>query len=181
MVFKMICRNCGRVIPDGSLYCPFCGAKQDVAVPSNAQVPPVNPTPPAVPSQPYAPQTVVYKEKDEGITALLALVGGLFGLWGIGHLYVGEVKKGIMLLILGFLVQLLPMGAIMVLFMGFAPMYMNPYPPQPGPQLMFSLSFFALAIWGIIVLVLFIWQVFDAYNTAKRYNEYLRTYGRPPW
>jgi TM2 domain-containing membrane protein YozV len=31
------------------------------------------------------------------------------------------------------------------------------------------------------ILGIFAWQVYDAYNLAKKYNEYTRTYTRPPW
>ncbi|MGQ4834184.1 MAG: zinc-ribbon domain-containing protein [Candidatus Asgardarchaeia archaeon] len=176
----MICKNCGRIIPDGSLYCPFCGAKQDITTQQAPSVPPVNP-PPTIPAQPYYPQTVTYKEKDEGITAILALVGGFFGIWGIGHLYVGDVKKGILLLILGLVIQFFPLGYLMLFLVSPITVSPGPGPSSTIHQTMFSVSFFGLMVWGIIAFAIFIWQVIDAYNTAKRYNEYLRTHGVPPW
>ncbi|HJU80004.1 MAG TPA: hypothetical protein VJ599_10630, partial [Nitrososphaeraceae archaeon] len=39
--------------------------------------------------------------KSPGTTALIAFLGGLFALPGIGHMYVGKVKKGILILIGG--------------------------------------------------------------------------------
>jgi len=39
--------------------------------------------------------------KSVGITAVLAGVLGIFGLWGIGHFYVGEKRKGVAFLVTG--------------------------------------------------------------------------------
>src|ERR1044071_7171472 len=39
--------------------------------------------------------------KSPGTAALIAFVGGIFALPGIGHIYVGKVGKGIGILILG--------------------------------------------------------------------------------
>ena len=33
----------------------------------------------------------------------------------------------------------------------------------------------------IVLLILFIWQIIDAYNLCKKYNQYLAQNGRPPW
>ena len=176
-----ICRNCGREIPDTAVFCPFCGARQ----PSEPAISNVNP--PQVPTQPVAPAAtptysqyaVVQKEKDEGITAILALVGGFFGIWGLGHLYIGKVGRGIAILALGLLLQGSIIGFFLLPVMFAGPM-MAP-PPGPGPQTMVTLLMPAVIIWGIIVFVCFIWQVFDAYKLAKQYNQYLRTYQTPPW
>ena len=35
----MVCRNCGRELPQGALFCPRCGARTDAPVYSVADVP----------------------------------------------------------------------------------------------------------------------------------------------
>jgi len=44
--------------------------------------------------------------KSPGTTALIAFLGGIFGLPGIGHMYVGKVKNGIFILITGILISI---------------------------------------------------------------------------
>ncbi|MCD6484842.1 MAG: zinc-ribbon domain-containing protein [Candidatus Odinarchaeota archaeon] len=176
-----ICRNCGREIPDTAMFCPFCGARQPTEtgmsnVPSpQPSTPPVAPTPASV----YPQYAVVQKEKDEGITAILALIGGFFGIWGLGHLYIGKIGRGIAILILGLVLQGSLIAFFLLPFMFVGPM-MSP-PPGPGSQTMVSFVMTGVIIWGIIVFAGFIWQVFDAYKLAKQYNQYLRTYQTPPW
>jgi len=36
-------------------------------------------------------------------------------------------------------------------------------------------------IWFLIVLAIFIWQIYDAYNLAKYYNSYVQRYRKAPW
>jgi len=40
-------------------------------------------------------------EKSEGTALILAIILGLFGLVGIGHLYLGRIGKGIGMLVIG--------------------------------------------------------------------------------
>lgn len=76
--------------------------------------------------------------KDPTIALLLALVPGLFGIWGIGHFYVGDFTKGILLLFGGIF-----LGIIMIL------------------------TFFCWIIILIIGFFIWIWQAYDAYSIAK--------------
>ena len=179
-----ICRNCGKEIPDTAMFCPFCGARQPTETGITNVPSPQPSTQPGAPTPaPVYPQyAVVQKEKDEGITAILALIGGFFGIWGLGHLYVGKIGRGIAILILGLLLQ----GSLIAMFllpMLIGPMMVSPPPPGPGSesQTMISIAMTGVIIWGIIVFAGFIWQVFDAYKLAKQYNQYLRTYQTPPW
>jgi len=36
-------------------------------------------------------------------------------------------------------------------------------------------------IFVFLPLIIWIWQIFDAYNLAKKYNDYLLSIGQPPW
>jgi hypothetical protein len=107
--------------------------------------------------------------KDTGLTALIALILGIFGVWGVGHIYVEKLARGIALMILGIL---------LVHVLGLA--------------LFFSVLFFAyssqvnaligsIILWLAIIIGIFIWQIYDAYNLAKYYNRYIKQYRKPPW
>ena len=41
------------------------------------------------------------KQKSKAITAIIAAIFGLAGFFGIGHIYIGEKRKGMMLLVVG--------------------------------------------------------------------------------
>ncbi len=96
MVF---CRHCGRSFPSEDItYCPFCGKPQkDVSRFASPQ-----PTPPA-------------SNKSPGKTLAIALLAGAIAFQGIGHLYVGKTKKGIALLVVGWI-----LGGLAILFFPLA-------------------------------------------------------------
>ena len=89
-------------------------------------------------------------------SALIAFIGGIFGLLGIGHMYVGKKRKGFGILAVG-----------LVLF-----------------AVAITLSFLSPLI-GIILsigyIIMFIWQIFSATKLAKEFNETVKTTGKEPW
>jgi hypothetical protein len=99
------CSNCGQELPSGVnvKYCPNCGnivkenniqdfeiKKDDINEYESNSIPPQEPN--IVTQLPY---------KSPGTVALIAFIGGIFGLPGIGHIYIGKLGKGIGILILG--------------------------------------------------------------------------------
>ncbi len=100
--------------------------------------------------------------KSAGVAAVLALILGIFGLMGIGHLYVGKLTRGFIILAAG-----LVLAAIIsiTVFLGFA----NPA--------IWAISLIA----GIALLLLWIWQTYDAYRLANEYNFAVQQSGRPAW
>ena len=54
---------------------------------------------------PSAVQPLPYKSP--GTAALIALIGGIFSLPGIGHIYIGKVGKGIAILVVGFVLYII--------------------------------------------------------------------------
>ena len=173
-----ICVNCGREISDTDMFCPYCGARQPS--PSTIQNTPMlqSQPSPTVSGPPYPQYTLIEQGKDEGIAAILALVGGIFGIWGLGHLYVGKIGRGIALLLLGLVLH----GSF--LLFGLLAVVAKPVgvlPPASGHATMITFSFIGIILWSVLVVIGFVWQVFDAYNLAKKYNQYLRTYQRAPW
>ncbi|MBI1663536.1 MAG: TM2 domain-containing protein [Nitrosopumilus sp.] len=92
--------------------------------------------------------------KSEGTTLVLAVVLGILGINGVGHIYVGKIGKGVWILI-GSLI-LLAIGIATVVFMvGYA------------------LIFVYILIW--------IWQIIDSKRICKEYNDYLRQTGKTLW
>jgi TM2 domain-containing membrane protein YozV len=143
------CPNCGTPVHEGILYCPKCGRSLTPLRSTEAY---------------YQP---LYKEKDPGTTVVLAVVLGLIGIMGVGHLYLGKVTRGIILLILGLVI--LPMIVSYFLYLSVS----------------MGSSIYSIVAPVIIIIAvwmgLLIWQAFDAYQLAKEYNLSIQTTGRPPW
>jgi TM2 domain-containing membrane protein YozV len=131
------CKHCGKeFISEEITYCPSCGKSQNLAI---------------------AQAVVITQNKNPGFAVLIALIAGLFGFQGIGHIYTGKTAKGIVLLLIGWA---LGISIILVTIGGIIPMSI---------------------ILGIGVLGYWIWQAYDANKLAKYYNEYLIQNGRSPW
>ncbi|HHT75452.1 MAG TPA: zinc-ribbon domain-containing protein [Methanomassiliicoccaceae archaeon] len=83
----MFCPNCGKDSPPGAKFCESCGN----AMPSDQTYQ----APPAYGSQPFGqPMYAPIPLKNAGIAAVLAF------LWaGLGHIYLGQIGKGIMFML----------------------------------------------------------------------------------
>jgi len=152
------CSHCEKDMPNDFKYCPVCGSP-----PAKKSSPPpgeysrqFNPPPPQPKTANYSQNTPQYPVgyKGEGTALILAIVLGLFGLCGIGHLYVGKIGRGIGILIGNWV--LLGIGVATAVFLIGIPFLIG-------------------------ALVLFIWQIIDARNLCREYNDYLANNGRPPW
>jgi len=98
------------------------------------------------------------KMKSETITLLLAIILGLCGLQGIGHIYVGRVGRGIGILI----------GSIILFSISIA--------------LIVTIVGAVIGIPLIIgFVVLFFWQILDARKLCREYNDELDAIGETPW
>ena len=91
--------------------------------------------------------------KSDSTTLLLAIILGLFGLSGIGHLYLGMIGRGVGILI----------GGIILYAVGIV-------------TLMFGVGVVLI----IGYLVLFIWQIIDSRRLCREYNDYYEDYGQEP-
>jgi len=89
------------------------------------------------------------KIKNEGTAFLLAIIFGILGLPGVGHIYIGKIKRGI-----GFILLMIPVGALAAVGMIFHPF--------------FFISFLGIIVW----LVVFIWQLKEVKKLCTRYNEH---------
>jgi TM2 domain-containing membrane protein YozV len=116
--------------------------------------------------------------KSPGTTALIAFLGGIFGLPGIGHIYVGKVGRGIGILITGLILYAL---TFMTIFsVGFLASIEQPNAPSDNA----SAGIGALAgmlVFSIAYIILFIWQIFNARKLAKKFNEIIKETGKEPW
>ena len=91
--------------------------------------------------------------KSEGTTLILAIILGILGLSGVGHLYLGVIGRGVGILIGGLV--LLIVGTITTIFF---------------------VGIFIL----IAYIPLFIWQIIDARRLCRQYNDYYEEYGEDP-
>ena len=102
------CENCGHVIRLGTKFCGSCGNPiTETATPiqdtnqSHAEPPP---------KQNVNSGKVLQRPpewKSMGVTMVLTVVLGIVGLGGIGHLYLGKIIKGIVLLIVGIILAII--------------------------------------------------------------------------
>jgi TM2 domain-containing membrane protein YozV len=126
----VFCPFCGTMVEENWRYCKRCGQYLRGFLE-------VSETP-----------VTLERSKDPTVALILALVPGLFGIWGIGHIYVGEITKGILLLFGGII-----LGIIMILF-----------------------TFFCWIIILILGFFIWIWQAYDAYRIAKETQASPRYY-----
>ena len=99
-------------------------------------------------------QSLQRKIKSESTTLVLSIILGLFGIQGIGHIYIGKVGKGVWVLI----------GSLILFVAGIATVFIG-----VGIVLL------------IIYFVVYIWQIIDSRNLCRKYNDELEDTGKPPW
>lgn len=161
------CSNCGESLDQESKKCSKCGIdfqqqqQQVESTTSNTSI---------VDQLPY---------KSPGTAALIAFIGGIFALPGLGHIYVGKVGKGFGILISGIIIYvLLVIMAISVPSM----LFLAADESSTGDAGSGGIIFILMFILGIAYLVLWIWQIFNARKLARKFNELVRTNGgKEPW
>ncbi len=130
------CFKCGGQLSAGAEFCTVCGTRKGSRIPSASAAysksQPINET--------AGTRT---KAKRKPIVILLAIFPGIIGIWGIGHMYAGQVKRGIVFLVCG-------------LLLGFVAGFISVFSGGIG-SFLFTLVF-----------AVFIFQIFDAYRTAKK-------------
>ena len=159
------CSNCGESLDQESKKCSKCGIdfqQQQVEHPiSNTSI---------VDQLPY---------KSPGTAALIAFIGGIFALLGLGHIFIGKIGKGFGILVSGiiiyFLFVIMAISLPVMLLLGLVESFTG-YAGSGG------IIFIIMFILGIAYLVLWIWQIFNAKKLAKKFNELVRTNGgKEPW
>jgi len=115
------------------------------------------------------------KSKSEGMTLVLSIVVGLMGIMGVGHIYLGRVRRGIFILILGIV-------SWSAFFIPFAILgVLGELEEEPSDPVIIMGMISGLVGVGVGVLILFIWQILNSRKLCREYNEHLEQYGKPPW
>ena len=139
------CSRCGNQVREGGQYCDRCGAPILTAGPGGYQHP-TDPDQRSSVSYTWTPE-----RKDPIIAVILALL-----IPGVGHIYVGKVIKGVLILL------------FMLLFGVFS---------WPHGLFLFNFTWSIpgviwLSIVATIVLVaVYIWQLVDANHLAEKNNR----------
>jgi TM2 domain-containing membrane protein YozV len=148
----MNCPKCGKENREGANFCQACGQPlQPYQGPGYTGPGYYYPPYQGYPYN-YPPQFVA--EKDVVVAILLALM-----LPGAGHMYAGEVKKGILILASFFIIGIL---AALAWFATY-------WPPTSSGNPIAGVALIMFAV--IISLAIWIYQVYDAYQTAQRYSD----------
>ena len=116
--------------------------------------------------------SVNYKSKRK--TLVLSVVVGLLGFMGVGHIYLGRVRRGIIILIIA------PLSWTMI-FISFAMLGLLDELEEDVMVAVFGVLGGIEIVLGIGLFVLFIWQILNSRKLCKEYNEYLEKNGRAPW
>ena len=157
------CSNCGEKLnPNGELRnCPKCYA--DLKAYSASQ-----------------PSSVEHlPNKNPGTTALLAFIGGILALPGIGHIYVGKVGTGVGILIGGFILYALTFSIIISVASTRA--YEAQYSPTGNASPLPIDMMVAILVLVMGYTVLFIYQIITATRLANKFNRLAKTTGTNPW
>jgi hypothetical protein len=110
------------------------------------------------------------KPKSESISLLLGILPGLIGFLGIGHFYAGRIRRGLILLIGGWVLA----GVSLFCFIA-ASMSTLVIPPSGQPPEELPAYFFIFCSISIILslggLALWIWQIINARTVCRQYNN----------
>jgi predicted RNA-binding Zn-ribbon protein involved in translation (DUF1610 family) len=158
------CSNCGEKL-DYNIEmkkCPKCGTDLDLR--QNKQSSTV------VESLPY---------KSPGTATLIAFIGGIFSLPGIGHIYVGKLGKGIAILVGGFILYILMILSIIYITTPLT--HIPQYAAIVGVSNFIMIAIITTIALSVGYIAFFIWQIFDARKLAKKFNETVRTAHKEPW
>jgi hypothetical protein len=163
------CSNCGEKVPEINIErCPKCDSPV-LQYPENLS---------------FAQSTLKRPYKSARKAIIIAIVGGLFGLQGIGHMYVGKLGKGFGILTTGVALILIPFFIAVYLSL-FLPEDIELHPlalPTDNNSDSLFVLLGAVAVSFVIgYLLLFVWQVFDVRKLARKFNESVRTTGKEPW
>lgn len=145
------CPKCGEQIRQQARFCDQCGyslsgpsTARKVRVDYQATRPRQIPTPEVSDTNPWIP-------------AILALGPGLFGIMGLGHIYVKSRSKGLVLLVVGAVLGSVTWVLIVGLF------FLSPLDMGPDGGGLIA----AVGMLSIVFFPLWLWQAYDAYSIAK--------------
>ncbi len=161
----MFCPNCGTSLSDGAEFCSNCGYNL-----KTGQVSQARPQTSYAPPQPYGQPYLGASLKSEVLSIILAIL-----IPGAGHLYVGRLTRGLVVLVAYFGISAISM---IVLFSAIPGLFSGDmiFDESLGTGVLIT-----LVLMSMISLVIWIIQLIDAYNLTRQYNETVRRTGQPPW
>ncbi len=112
----------------------------------------------------------------ERTTLVLSIVVGLLGFMGVGHLYVGRVRRGIIILIIGLFSSWTMLFIALVMYAMVGEIEEDTLDVAPAIGILVGYM-----VVGIGILALYIWQILNSRKLCKEYNEFLEQHGRAPW
>ena len=110
-----------------------------------------------------APSSRLYS-RNPWVATALAFILGLYGFFGVGHLWVGRVQRGLAVLF----------GGLATAGIGIGFLIASKAIPDVISAV-FAILFF------VIAGALFLWQIFDAARLAREWNAHVAQTGRKPW
>ena len=106
-------------------------------------------------------------------TLLLAALLGFTAVCGVGHVYLGRARRGIIILVVAFAIAGVG-GAMVVAAL--------PEEPDPDETLADLAASLLVMVALVVVYVGFvIWTTYDAWRLCKQYNAAVTDTGRAPW
>ena len=166
------CSNCGETLNlnEEIKKCSKCGIDLQQQQQQQQQLGSTTQIRPIVDQLPY---------KSPGTAALIAFIGGIFALLGLGHIFVGKIGKGFGILVSGIIIYVL--FVIMAISLPVM-LLLGLFESSTGDAGSGGIIFIIMFILGIAYLVLWLWQIFNAKKLAKKFNELVRTNGgKEPW
>lgn len=115
-------------------------------------------------------QDVIYNHKsktpkNKNNATVLAVVLGILGLGGIGHIYIGKIAKGF-----GILISMITISLVNVVSFFLEPLAIIDITWEvPGP---FSFIELIIVLLAFVGLGIFIWQIIDVRKLVKKYNDH---------
>ncbi len=153
------CGHCGKKLhlKENETNCPECGISIQTNNTHTSEKPIIQ----------------YVSHKSSSTAALLAFIGGIFGFCGIGHIYVGKVGRGILIMLLGIFLYGLAALTVFILLLPSPSGYSN----SEGA----SIAVIVIIVAGILYFIVFILQIIDARRLAKKFNRKSKTTGIEPW
>ncbi|MBA7651158.1 hypothetical protein ES703_58973 [subsurface metagenome] len=110
--------------------------------------------------------------RNEKIAMILAVLPGVFGFLGIGHFYIGRIRRGVILLIGAW--GLITASVLCFVAWSMSQMIIPP-PGQPVGEPPAYAAVFLIASFVLFFgcIALWIWQIFDARAVCRTHNSKL--------
>jgi TM2 domain-containing membrane protein YozV len=156
----MYCSNCGSLMEDGQMFCDDCGSRAGDNRAANS-------------GGGQGPQyTINIRDKSAGVAAVLS-----FLIMGLGQIYVGKIARGILLMLAYTLFAVI---TTIFIFDILASYDWFDYTTNTGIDDVAGLGIILIIV-GVCSFIIWIWNIFDAYKLANKYNDHLMATGTRLW